>query len=95
MGSEMCIRDREYVRLAIHGDDNNAPIGFQLRYGDGYYVTFAIDTRDAMKTAMAKTLIENALCYLANLAWQTSPRQPLKGRSRSIPSSGAWRSVMR
>ena len=85
----------EYVRLAIHDDDNNAPIGFQLRYGDGYYVTFAIDTRDAMKTAMAKTLIENALCYLANLAWQTSPRQPLKGRSRSIPSSRAWRSVMR
>ena len=43
----------------------------------------------------AKTLIENALCYLANLAWQTSPRQPLKGRSRSIPSSRTWRSVMR
>jgi hypothetical protein len=50
---------------------------------DGYYVTFAVDTRDARRASLAKTLIENVLCYLASLAWQTSPRQPLKGRYRT------------
>jgi len=54
-----------------------------LPWGEGYYVTFAIDTRDEHRTAIAKPLIENTLCYLASLAWQTSPRQPLRGRYRT------------
>lgn len=79
--------DSAYVHLARRGDNNDA-VGVQLRWGDGYYVTFAIDTRDARRASLAKTLIENALCYLASLAWQTSPRQPLKGRHRQ--SSADW-----
>jgi hypothetical protein len=79
--------DPAYIRLAVRRDNNDA-VGVQLRWGDGYYVTFAIDTRDARRASLAKTLIENALCYLASLAWQTSPRQPLKGRHRH--SSVEW-----
>lgn len=71
--------DPAYCRLALRNDNNDA-VSIHLRWGDGYYVTFAIDTRDARRASLAKTLIENALCYLASLAWQTSPRQPLKGR---------------
>jgi len=67
-------------------EDNGDAVSVQLQWGEGYYVTFAVDTRDAHRTTMAKPLIENALCYLANLAWQTSPRQPLKGRYRTALS---------
>ena len=80
--------DAAYTRLGVRSD-NNEIVSFQLRWGDGYYVTFAVDTRDARRASLAKTLIENALCYLASLAWQTSPRQPLKGRHR-VPSSTDW-----
>ena len=78
--------DRTYRKLAVR-EDNGDPISMQLQWGDGYYVAFAVDTRDAYRTTLAKPLIENALCYLANLAWQTSPRQPLKGRYRTHLSS--------
>lgn len=74
--------DPSYRKLVVR-EDNGGPIGIQLQWGDGYYVGFAVDTRDAHKTAVAKPLIENTLCYLASLAWQTSPRQPLKGRYRT------------
>jgi hypothetical protein len=80
--------DPSYAKLALRAD-TNAPVSVQLRWGDGYYVTFAIDTRDARRASLAKPLIENALCYLASLAWQTSPRQPLKGRYRTH-SSTEW-----
>lgn len=78
--------DPAYTKLAIRADDGDA-VSVQLRWGDGYYVTFALDTRDARRVSLAKTLIENALCYLASLAWQTSPRQPLKGRYRTQSSA--------
>jgi hypothetical protein len=74
--------DSAYTKLAVRSDNSDA-VSVQLRWGDGYYVTFAIDTRDAMRVSVAKTLFENALCYLASLAWQTSPRQPLRGRYRT------------
>ncbi len=74
--------DASYRKLAIR-EDNSDAVSLQLQWGDGYYVTFAVDTRDSHRTTMARPLIENALCYLANLAWQTSPRQPLKGRYRT------------
>lgn len=74
--------DPSYQKLAVR-EDNEGPIGIQLQWGEGYYVGFAVDTRDAHRTAVAKPLIENTLCYLASLAWQTSPRQPLKGRYRT------------
>ncbi len=74
-------RRRRYRILATR-QDNGEPVGIQLRWGDGYYIALAIDTRDAVKSAQSKTFIENALCYLASLAWQTSPRQPLKSSRR-------------
>ena len=74
--------DRSYRKLAVR-EDNGDAVSVQLQWGEGYYVAFAVDTRDAHRTTIAKPLIENALCYLANLAWQTSPRQPLKGRYRT------------
>ena len=78
--------DPSYRKLVVR-EDNNGPISIQLQWGDGYYVGFAMDTRDAHRTAVARPLIENALCYLASLAWQTSPRQPLKGRYRAKHNS--------
>jgi hypothetical protein len=78
--------DPSYRKLVVR-EDNGGPIGIQLQWGDGYYVGFAVDTRDAHRTAVAKPLIENTLCYLASLAWQTSPRQPLKGRYRTNQNS--------
>ncbi len=78
--------DPSYHKLAIR-EDNKDAVSILLPWGEGYYVGFAIDTRDAHKTAIAKPLIENILCYLANLAWQTSPRQPLKGRHAVSPNS--------
>jgi hypothetical protein len=81
--------DPAYTKLASRADNGDA-VSVQLRWGDGYYVTFAIDTRDARRVSLAKTLIENALCYLASLAWQTSPRQPLKGRYRTQSGSMNW-----
>ncbi len=73
---------RNRYRVLATRTDNNEPIGSQLRWGDGYYVLFAVDTRDALRASQAKTFVENALCYLASLAWQTSPKQPLKKSSR-------------
>lgn len=75
--------DPSYRKLAIR-EDNNDAVSILLPWGEGYYVGFAIDTRDAHRTAVARPLMENILCYLANLAWQTSPRQPLKGRHSRI-----------
>jgi hypothetical protein len=72
-------QDRAYEVLARR-KDNNDPISVRLRWGDGYYVAFAMDTRDAIKSQTSKTFMENILCYLASLAWQTSPRQPLKSK---------------
>ena len=74
--------DGSYRKLAVR-EDNGDAVSIVLPWGEGYYVGFAIDTRDAHRTAVARPLIENVLCYLANLAWQTSPRQPLKGRLRT------------
>ena len=76
-------KKRRYKILATR-QDNDEPVGIQLRWGEGYYVMLAIDTRDALRSAQAKTFIENALCYLASLAWHTSPRQPLKNGGRQI-----------
>ena len=81
--------DPAYTKLAVRRDNQDA-VGIQLGWGDGHYVAFAIDTRDAAKATLAKTLMENALCYLANLAWQSSPRQPLKGRYR-LNKGADWR----
>ena len=78
--------DGSYRKLAVR-EDNGDAVSIQLQWGDGYYVAFAVDTRDAHRITIARPLIENALCYLANLAWQTSPRQPLKGRYRTHLSS--------
>jgi hypothetical protein len=72
-------QDRAY-KVFARRQDNKDPISVQLRWGEGYYVTFAMDTRDAVKSQMSKTFMENILCYLASLAWQTSRRQPLKSR---------------
>lgn len=73
--------DPTYVILARR-DDNQEPIAALLPWGDGYYVLFAIDTRDERAADAARPLIGNALCYLASLAWASSPRQPLRGRQR-------------
>lgn len=75
--------DSVYTVLAKR-NDNGDPVGIQLRWGDGHYVGFAIDTRDAAKGAAAKPLVENALCYLTSLAWQTSPKQPLRSRRSTV-----------
>ena len=79
-------KDRFYTVLARR-HDNNDPVSIQLRWGDGYYVTFAIDTRDAVKSQMSKTFMENIICYLASLAWQTSPRQPLKTKQYRVAAT--------
>lgn len=78
--------DPSYRKLAVR-EDNGDAVSILLPWGEGYYVGFAVDTRDAHKTAVAKPFIENILCYLASLAWQTSPRQPLKGRYRTNQNS--------
>lgn len=71
------LRGRGY-RVLAQRMDNKEPVGTRLRWGEGYYVLFAVDTRDALRASQAKTFVENALCYLASLAWQTSPKQPLR-----------------
>jgi len=58
--------DKAYQQLAVR-KDNNAPVGIQLRWGLGYYVALAIDTRDQAKAQAAKPLIQNALNYVAKL----------------------------
>ena len=85
-GDHWVTDDGSYRKLAVR-EDNGDAVSILLQWGEGYYVGFAIDTRDAHRTAVARPLIENTLCYLANLAWQTSPRQPLRGRYRSNRSS--------
>ena len=75
--------DPGYRKLAVR-EDNGDAVSILLPWGEGYYVGFSIDTRDAHRTAVARPLLENILCYLANLAWQTSPRQPLKGRHNTL-----------
>lgn len=72
--------DWAYRILARRDDEDGDPVSFQLPWGDGYYVAFALDTRDETKASIAKNFIENILCYLASLAWQCSPRQPLSSR---------------
>ena len=80
---------RHGYKILATRQDNEEPVGIQLRWGDGYYVALAIDTRDAVRSAQSKTFIENALCYLASLAWQTSPKQPLKSSRRKIISASS------
>lgn len=75
--------DMAYDILARSKEEDRKEISFQLQWGDGYYVAFALDTRDATKASISKTFIENVLCYLASLAWQCSPRQPLSSRYRT------------
>ena len=58
--------DKAYVPLAIRKVDGD-PVGVLLRWGAGYYVTFAIDTRDNARTQAARPLIQNALNYVAKL----------------------------
>jgi hypothetical protein len=59
-------RDKAYQHLAVRRD-NSDPVGIQLSWGDGHYVTFAIDTRDKARAQAARPLIQNALNYLAKL----------------------------
>lgn len=75
--------DPTYVILARR-DDNQEPIAALLPWGNGFYVLFAIDTRDERAAEAARPLMANALCYLASLAWASSPRQPLRGRQRMV-----------
>lgn len=75
--------DPTYIILARR-DDNQEPIAALLPWGDGFYILMAIDTRDDRAAEAAKPLIANALCYLASLAWASSPRQPLRGRQRMV-----------
>ena len=58
--------DKAYQRFAIRRDNNDA-VGIQLRWGAGYYVSFAVDTRDAERSEAASPLIQNALNYVASL----------------------------
>jgi hypothetical protein len=58
--------DKAYQRFAIRRDNNDA-VGIQLRWGAGYYVSFAVDTRDAERSEAASLLIQNALNYVASL----------------------------
>jgi len=76
-------KDWSYEILARRKDEEQDPVSFQLPWGDGYYVAFALDTRDATKASVAKTFIENVLYYLASLAWRSSPRKPLSSRYRA------------
>ena len=59
-------RDKAYQHLAIR-KDNSDPVGIQLRWGAGHYVTFAIDTRDKARAQAARPLIQNALNYASKL----------------------------
>ena len=58
--------DKSYQRFAIRRDNNDA-VGIQLRWGAGYYVSFAVDTRDAERSEAARPLLQNALNYVSNL----------------------------
>ncbi|MBD3181718.1 hypothetical protein GF312_05460 [Candidatus Poribacteria bacterium] len=58
--------DKAYEHLAVR-KDNGQPVGIQLRWGAGQYVSFAIDTRDDARTQAARPLIQNALNYVARL----------------------------
>ena len=58
--------DRAYAPLAVR-KDNGDPVGLQLGWGAGYYVTFAIDTRNEARLQAARPLIQNALNYVAKL----------------------------
>ncbi len=71
-------RDWRYAILARRDDEKKEPVSFRLKWGNGYYVGFALDTRDAKRAEAAKPFIENVLCYLISLAWQTSPRQRIR-----------------
>jgi hypothetical protein len=59
--------DKAYQRFAIRRDNNDA-VGLQLRWGAGFYVSFAVDTRDAARSEIARPLLQNALNYVASLA---------------------------
>ena len=58
--------DRTYQHFAVRRD-NSDPVGIQLRWGNGYYVAFAIDTRDQARIQVARPLLENALNYVSKL----------------------------
>lgn len=58
--------DRAYQRLAVRRD-NGDPVGIQLRWGAGFYVAFAIDTRDEARSRAARPLLQNALNYISGL----------------------------
>jgi len=59
-------RDKTYQHLAIR-KDNSDPVGIQLGWGAGYYVAFAVDTRDNAKAQAAKPFLQNALNYVSKL----------------------------
>lgn len=59
-------RDKAYQHLAIR-KDNGDPVGIQLAWGAGYYVCFAVDTRDKARLQAARPLIQNALNYVSKL----------------------------
>lgn len=71
-------KDWRYEILARRADERREPVSFQLKWGNGYYVGFALDTRDVKRAEAARPFIENVLCYLISLAWQTSPRQRMR-----------------
>jgi len=58
--------DKAYQRLAIRRDNNDS-VGIQLRWGAGYYISFAVDTRDAGRSEASRPLLQNALNYAASL----------------------------
>jgi hypothetical protein len=59
-------QDRAYQHLAVR-KDNSQPVGIQLRWGAGHYVSFAVDTRDAARAQAARPLLQNALNYVSKL----------------------------
>jgi len=58
--------DRAYQQFAVR-KDNSDPVGVQLSWGAGYYVAFAIDTRDQARLQIARPLLQNALNYVSKL----------------------------
>jgi len=58
--------DRAYQKFAIRRDNNDAA-GIQLRWGAGFYLSFALDTGNAEKSEFARPLLQNALNYISSL----------------------------
>lgn len=58
--------DKAYQQFAVR-KDSGEPVGIQLRWGNGYYISFALDTRDQARAQAARPLIQNALNYMSKL----------------------------